>query len=88
MSDYTIIIESERDQITLEWLAAHGYDARFLELADLQIVKADGRRIYTMSEPNAWAFRVEITADPSAFLACNGSDTLNSALLTFEDSIV
>ncbi len=85
---YTIIIKSERDQITLEWLAAHGYDARFLELAELTIVKADGRRIYTMTEPNAWEFCKEIESDPDAFLACNGSDTLNTSLLTFEDSIV
>lgn len=88
LQGYTIVIENERDQITLEWLAAHGYDARFLELADLQIVRADGRRIYTMTEPAAWDFLATIADDPHAFLTCNGSPTLAAALTEFEGEIV
>ncbi len=85
---YTVKIRNERDQLTLEWLRDHGYDAGFLDLATFRGRDDKGNFVYTFTEPQAWEFRDEIEEDPSAFLACNGSDTLNSSLLEFEDSIV
>lgn len=85
---YTVKIENERDQITLEWLNARGYDATFCDVATFQGRDDGGRYVYTLTEPEAWEVKEEYEDDPGAFLACNGSDTLNSALLGFIDSIV
>lgn len=90
---YIVQIASERDQITLEWLNARGYDAGFLDEAtflgrERKPDGTDGPYVYGLKEHQAWEVNRLYQDDPGAFLACNGSDTLNSALLGFIDSIV
>ena len=90
---YTVKIASERDLRTLEWLNDRGYDAAFLEMAtflgrEKKSDGSDGAFVYGLSEPDAWQVRDEYEKDPDAFLTCNGSDTLGSALFGFLDSIV
>ena len=82
-----IKIENERDQITLEWLADHGYDGGFLDLAAFQ-GRSGLRYVYSLAEHDAWTFQENVDDDPGAFLACNGSDTLNTTFLQLLESIV
>lgn len=85
---YIIRIETERDWITLQWLAERGYDAGFLDACALEENDTDAYLVVSMTEPDAWTFSALVNDDPSAFLTCNASDTLNSSLLGFFDSIV
>ena len=82
-----IKIENERDQIMLEWLAAHGYDGGFLDLATFQ-GRSGLRYVYSLTEVDSWTFRETVNDDWDSFLACNGSATLASTLLVFLESIV
>lgn len=102
MSAYTVRIIGERDHETLLWLSKRGYDAGFYDLATLEQIedpdgaeieepdgeRPDAVRVYSLTEPDAWQFKENYDADPDAFLACCGSDTLQGALVTFLDSIV
>ena len=86
---YTITLENNRDYLTLVWLAEHGYDADFLNLAALSDEnEMTGRRIYTMTEPDAWQFNENVNNDTDAFLSCCDSWALQNALCEFWQKIV
>jgi hypothetical protein len=86
---YQITIETEDDLVTLQWLSDRGYDAGFLDLADLNSHdETTGKRVFTMPEHHAWIFNDNIEEDPDAFLACCGSDTLADSLIGLHESIV
>lgn len=83
------------DVQTLRWLADHGYDAGlwdrlYLEHAPDECDHADCRLpyLYSLSEPDTWAWVEAIAADPHAYLTCNGSQTLTNALRHLEESVI
>ena len=81
----------QSDQETLEWLYARGYDAGFLDQAELVDESSNNGvrvNVYGLTEASAWAVNDAVKEDPVAFLTCCGSDTLSGALLAFVDSIV
>lgn len=91
---YVVTIETDRDGLTLDWLADHGYDGSFLEHADIIESGEDedgyvvAPIVYGLSEPAAWTFREDVEADPGAFLACCGSHSLRTALEALLSEIV
>ena len=99
LKGYTVTL-SPKDVATLSALAGPGYDGGFLALAsrvDPGCTSCDGEgcdvcdsldTTYSLTEPEAWAFRENVEADRDAFLACNGSSTLQAALEGLLDIIV
>jgi hypothetical protein len=74
---------------TLNWLNARGYDGNFRNLATLEDdTETGGRMLFTLTEPEAWAFASNVECDGHAFLTCNGDADLSAALRGLLERIV
>lgn len=83
---YRVVI-TPREWPTLEWLAAHGYDAGLLDIASGG-EDEEGNVVLEMTESQAWEWTTNIEDDFHAFLANSADEGLNEKLTDLYQGIV